>query len=85
MTGTQIFNHVYYAVLSVLTGLSTLPVEIVDVLPAKWKPWVAGASLLAMWLRSQRNLMINPDGSTARAAWTPDNAKAKTTGTFPPA
>lgn len=66
---TKTMNHLFYAVCAVVGLLAAIPVDVLDVLPAKWKPYVAGAVGAAMWVKAHRNLFVNPDGTPALSAW----------------
>jgi hypothetical protein len=55
--------------------LSVLPADVVAILPPKWRPYIGGAVLLAVWVKGHRNLLINPDGTPALTAWVADSVK----------
>ena len=68
---TRYLNHAYNLAFAALALMAALPTEILAVIPERYKPYVIAASALALWLKSHRNLFVNPDGSAAQSAWEP--------------
>lgn len=58
MTTTS--NHLFYLVTGLLTLLATIPDEVLVLIPAKYKPYVVAAGVIAMWLKSHLNLLATP-------------------------
>jgi len=69
MSLTQRLNNLLYALLAIAAILTALPPEVLNLVPAAWKPYVTGAILAAAWLKSHKNYFVNPDGSSALGAW----------------
>jgi len=65
----RIVNHFVYFLLALAGIFVALPTDVVNVLPAEWKPYLAAAIISAGWIKSHMNLFINPDGSNALTAW----------------
>ena len=53
-------NNAYYAVLGILVLVSTLPPEIINILPGKWRPYVGVSAALLAWWKSHGNLFSPP-------------------------
>ena len=67
MSKTQIINTVY----GLICLVAALGAELGEIpfLPPRAKHYVAGASVVALWLKGHWNLFINPDGSPAAASY----------------
>lgn len=64
---TQVLNIVYAVICAVAAlGAET---DTIPLLPDKYKHYVAGAALLAMWLKSHWNFWVNPDGTPASVSY----------------
>ncbi len=66
---TKFWNFLIYALLAAAGIVLALPPSALDVVPLRWKPYVAAALAAAAWLQAHRNLFVNPDGTPARVAY----------------
>lgn len=77
MTLTQILNHVFNLVCLVASVGSEVMADpaVWGLIPPKYAHYISAVALGAMWLKSKRNLLINPDGTPAWTAWARDPKK----------
>ena len=62
-TKTQIWNHVYSIVCVICAIFASLPPTVVNVLPTQVQPYIVGIAGVALWLKSNWNLFITPNGA----------------------
>ena len=75
MTSTQIYNHLWYMICLIVAVYAAIPSGALQVLPPEWRAIAAGVAAVAAWIKANKNLFINPDGTNAQAAWTPPAPK----------
>jgi hypothetical protein len=68
---TKTWNHLYNLFFGLVALLAALPREVLDVLPAAWKPGLVAASVIALYIKSHWNLWVNPDGTPAQTPYMP--------------
>jgi hypothetical protein len=69
-------NAVINVILTLAAIATAIPQTVLDVVPSKYKPWVAMATGGLYWINSHRNLFINPNGTPAEQAWVQDKYPA---------
>lgn len=71
VTPTQIANHAWNGFWVVVGILAVIPPHVVDIFPKDKRPYILGAVAAALWIKSHRNLFINPDGTPAQTSYDP--------------
>ena len=57
---TKTSNNLFYLITGLLTLVATIPDEVLVLVPAKYKPYVVAAGVIAMWIKSHVNLFAMP-------------------------
>ena len=60
MAAVATTNHLFYIITGILTVLATIPDEVLVLVPAKYKPYVVAAGVIAMWIKGHINLFTMP-------------------------
>jgi len=70
----------HQAAIQIIGSLITLLTLFADLVSPKYKPIVVTSTTLIQAIAGYRGMYSNPDGTSARAPWTPDKAKAAGSG-----
>jgi flagellar biosynthesis protein FliR len=62
-TATLIWNHIYMIACGVLAVWVTLPPNVADSIPQKYKPYIAGLISILVWVKAHKNLGMDQQGN----------------------
>ena len=77
MPSTQLLNHFFNLVCLLCAVWAALPQGVLDGCPPRVKAAIATGAGVLMWLKSNRNLFQNPDGTPAKVPYNPPDKPAQ--------
>lgn len=66
---TQAWNHLWNLLCVLCAVAAALPPDVAKFLPSHYQPVVVGVIGVLMWIKANRNLFINPDGTPASVGY----------------